>query len=933
MKKRENIRVKQRRSWFGARTNTIRTRLLVTFISLVLLTGLIIGATSAYINFQNAQKQIFDQLISIASLKESQVNSWTSSLQSDLDNFLFEEQRHSLATSLLLVSKKLSPSIREDTFAHLRQDFLRLMKRTGRFEEVFLIDRQGQTLLSTDPAQEGKIQSNQIYFQKGLESSYIQSPRYFPSLGKVLVIFAQPVVDTDGQILGVLAGRASLDILSQIMDERIGLGETGETYLVAPNQALLTVSRFKGYTPGETYIRSEGANIALQNRANGFNVYKDYRNEVVYGAYRWLPQLQVALLAEQDQAEALSSAYTALKINIAASLTAILLAVIVGLLVTRSIATPLANLAQIARQIAGGNLKLTAPAEQSGELADLAQAFNSMTGQLRELIDGLEERVESRTKALEASAEISRQLTALLDLDEVLNYVVNRVQSEFKLYHTHIYLLDENGEDLVMAAGYGEVGQKLKQKGHRLQTGQGIVGTVVSINEHFLSNNVNEVLNFVHNPLLPDTNSELAVPLRKGEQVLGVLDVQSEQINRFSQEDIALLQSIANQIAVAISNARLLTEMQLALQQIERLNRRLTGESWQQFNEEITTSGYRFVAGAKAKVNPDSQAWFSPMKQAAQQRQLVKQTHPGNGDSSQSELAVPLLLRGEVIGVLGVKREETPHWAEEEVAAVEAVANQVALALENARLSKEQEKTIVQLKDIDRLKSEFLTSMSHELRTPLNSIIGFADVLLQGIDGELNDMALNDIQLIHNSGKHLLALINDILDLAKIESGKMELVREAVNIKEITGAVLATSNSLVKDKPVQIIIDIPEMLPSVYGDKLRLNQILLNLVSNAAKFTHEGTITIKAAPNIYKPEMMTISVVDTGIGIPADKLNTIFERFRQADAGTTRKYGGTGLGLAICRQLIELHGGSLNVRSEEGIGSEFYFNIPLIAIA
>jgi signal transduction histidine kinase len=317
------------------------------------------------------------------------------------------------------------------------------------------------------------------------------------------------------------------------------------------------------------------------------------------------------------------------------------------------------------------------------------------------------------------------------------------------------------------------------------------------------------------------------------------------------------------------------------------------------------------------------------MKQAAAQKQLIRQTYPGNGGNSKTELAVPLVLRGQVIGVLGVKREETPDWADEEVAAVEAVANQVALALENARLSKEQEKTIIQLKDIDRLKSEFLTSMSHELRTPLNSIIGFADVLLQGIDGDLPDLALNDIQLIHNSGKHLLALINDILDLSKIEAGKMELVHEAVDIHEVTGAVLASSTSLVKDKPVEIVTDVPDMLPSVYADKLRLNQILLNLVSNAAKFTLEGTITIKAGPDKNKPDTMLISVKDTGIGIPSEKLDTIFERFRQADSGTTRKYGGTGLGLAICKQLVEMHGGGLNVRSEEGKGSEFFFTIPL----
>jgi signal transduction histidine kinase/FlaG/FlaF family flagellin (archaellin) len=609
----------------------------------------------------------------------------------------------------------------------------------------------------------------------------------------------------------------------------------------------------------------------------------------------------------------------------------LILAVILGFLISNTIVKSVQQLVKTARQIGAGDFTVRAAIDTQDEIGDLANSFNQMTDQLQATFARVEEQHQQRVQELKISAALSHKVTTILTLEE-LKGVIDDIQATFDLYHAHFYLVESETGDLIMMEGSGEVGQQLKEKEHRLGVGQGIVGTVAATNRYFLSNNVNETPNFVRNPLLPKTNSELAVPLRRADQVLGVLDVQSEQIDRFSPEDVFLIQSIADQAAVAIENARLLTETQQALKQVERLNHRLTGESWQQFNQEITTSGYRFVGGTKAKINPDATSWLPHMKEAAAQKQLVKHTHPGNGDRSKAELAVPLILRGEVIGVLGVKREESPGWAEEEVAAVEAVANQVALALENARLSKEQEKTIVQLKDIDRLKSEFLTSMSHELRTPLNSIIGFADVLLQGIDGELNDMALNDIQLIHNSGKHLLALINDILDLAKIESGKMELVREAVNIKEITGAVLATSSSLVKDKPVQIIIDVPETLPPVYADKLRLNQILLNLVSNAAKFTHNGTITIKATLPDHKPDMMTISVIDTGIGIPANKLNTIFERFLQADAGTTRKYGGTGLGLAICRQLIELHGGSLNVRSREGVGSEFYFDIPLASV-
>ncbi|MFC1976145.1 sensor histidine kinase, partial [Chloroflexota bacterium] len=295
-----------------------------------------------------------------------------------------------------------------------------------------------------------------------------------------------------------------------------------------------------------------------------------------------------------------------------------------------------------------------------------------------------------------------------------------------------------------------------------------------------------------------------------------------------------------------------------------------------------------------------------------------------------TELAVPLVLRGEVIGVLGVKREEETRWAEEEVAAVEAVANQVTQALENARLSKEREKTIVQLKEVDRLKDEFLTGMSHELRTPLNSIIGFADVILQGIDGEVSEMAMNDIRLIHNSGQHLLTLINDILDLAKIEAGKMELVCEPLSIEETIRDVMASTNALIKSKPVEVVLDIVEGLPPIYADKLRLTQILINLVSNAAKFTEEGLITIKADKYEIDPHLALISVADQGIGIPPQMVDTIFDRFRQIASVSTRKTGGTGLGLPICKQLVELHGGAIEVTSEEGVGSNFHFTIPFV---
>lgn len=875
---------------------------------------LLVGAILAQRSFASEREQALDLQQQVAQRVAAELESFLQEVANDLRSLSgeirdLEQPDRAQQLSLLLEAFNSGP---------YRQVY----------EEFTLLDDQGREQLRvsrTDiiPTNELGNRAGKDEFEqpKASRGAYFGLIEFDQTSDEPLMTLAIPLFEPRSvQLNGVLVARIRFKTVGDLIS----------TIQISGNQTIYVVDlegKVVAHQDPSVTLRDKHFDLSTQvNNQIGLT-----GTDVVLGdaPIHQLDQQILSVVAERPAAEALDSAYNTMYTIVYTILIALVIAAGLGFLVVRQIVRPIEALSTTAQAIIKGDLTQQVEVTSQDELGKLAGAFNSMTAQLRDLIDGLEDRVHERTRALETSAEISRQVTTILSIDKLLQYVVSFIQKEFNFYHVHIYLVDVETGDLVMAEGSGEVGQRLKERGHRLPTGQGIVGTVAALNEHFLSNNVNEVLNFVRNPLLPNTNSEMAVPLRKADQVLGVLDIQSEQINRFTAEDVALMQTIANQTAVALDNARLLSETQAALREVERLNRQLTREVWQQFGEEVTTSGYRFVAGNRKKISPASDAWLPPMKEAALQKQMVTQTHPGNGDPAKAELAMPLLLRGQVIGVLGVKREETPTWAEEEVAAVEAVANQVALALENARLSKEQAKTIVQLKDIDRLKSEFLTSMSHELRTPLNSIIGFADVLLQGIDGELNDMALNDIQLIHNSGKHLLALINDILDLSKIEAGKMELVREAVDIKDVANAVLASSHSLVKDKPVEIITDVSDMLPPVYADKLRLNQILLNLVSNAAKFTHEGAITIKASLNPHKLDMMTISVIDTGIGIPASKLSTIFERFRQADSSTTRKYGGTGLGLAICKQLVEMHGGTLNVRSEEGVGSEFYFAIPL----
>jgi len=300
---------------------------------------------------------------------------------------------------------------------------------------------------------------------------------------------------------------------------------------------------------------------------------------------------------------------------------------------------------------------------------------------------------------------------------------------------------------------------------------------------------------------------------------------------------------------------------------------------------------------------------------------------------TKSEVAIPLQVGGNILGVIDIQSNDLNAFANDDLAVLKSLSDQVAVAINNATLYSESQELIKNLKEIDQLKSQFLANMSHELRTPLNSIIGFSRVILKGIDGPITEMQNQDLTAIYNSGQHLLGLINDILDLARIEAGKMELNFEEVKLTDIVTSVLSTAKGLVKEKPIQLIERIPLDFPTIRGDTMRVRQVLLNLISNASKFTDEGTITIEAKiqPGSTGAKVALISVTDTGSGISNEGQERLFKAFSQVDGSATRKSGGSGLGLSICANLVQLHGGQIGVLSEEGQGSTFWFTIPLFS--
>ncbi len=345
--------------------------------------------------------------------------------------------------------------------------------------------------------------------------------------------------------------------------------------------------------------------------------------------------------------------------------------------------------------------------------------------------------------------------------------------------------------------------------------------------------------------------------------------------------------------------------------------------------------GYQLVTAGHA-IQIDAER--SLVARAARERQAVIANDVRNEadflpnpflPDTRSEMAIPMIVGDRVLGVLDVQSKDVDHFTQEDISIQTTLAAQVGIALQNARLYQEQSATVTQLRELDKLKSSFLANMSHELRTPLNSILGFADVMLEELDGPLTPNMDNDLKLIQKNGQHLLHLINDVLDMAKIESGKLNLIIEKFNLHEIMEEVTSITSSLANEKNLILSInDDSDRDLEVNADRTRLRQVMINLVNNAMKFTDKGKIAIHVT---REGNSVLISVQDTGIGIEPSHLEAIFQEFTQVDSSTTRKAGGTGLGLPISRRLIEMHGGRLWAESTgvEGEGATFYVFLPI----
>jgi signal transduction histidine kinase len=427
-----------------------------------------------------------------------------------------------------------------------------------------------------------------------------------------------------------------------------------------------------------------------------------------------------------------------------------------------------------------------------------------------------------------------------------------------------------------------------------------------------------------------EPGGRLAVPIALRGKVIGAIGLGDPAGDRlWTTEDINLVESVARQMSVVMENARLLEETQRTLAEITELNRRYVHQAWDEFLGSEERADFVF---AQPGVDGDE-----PLPAEVERVLALSQTLstiPPDGGQPESALVAPINVRQQIIGALGLEEKgEVREWTADDLALVDAVASEMSWAVENARLLAESERRAVQLgqtakqlREVDQFRAQFLANMSHELRTPLNSIIGFSRVILKGIDGPLTDLQKTDLEAIHSNGQHLLAMINEILDMSKIEAGRMDLTIERVDLQALIRGVISASTALVQGRPIELRTDIQDPLPTIWADGMRLRQVITNLMSNATKFTSEGAITFRAWSD---EDMAYVSVEDTGEGIPEEKIPLVFEPFRQVDGSPTRKAQGTGLGMPISRQYIEMHDGGMWLESEYGVGSKFTFCVPI----
>lgn len=770
-------------------SRSIRVRLILAFLTAALLPFVGISFILTISQGQSVRQTAKNQLGTVLTYKRNAILSWSNAVTADLSNALLGENTQQQIQQILITSSA-SPEYQQvrQTYNIVRQRFITQIQQSPYYSEIFLLNTQGVVVLSSENAQEGQDYNQRAFFLQGLQETFLEAPSYSTALARPVMFVSRPILSGENVAIGVIAGRVRMEQLDQLLNDRAGLGETGKTYLVNADKIL--VAGFSEDEQGKP-INSVGLDIALQQLTTGAtdqpmsaSYYNDFRLVPVLGVNQAIPEIHAVLMAEQDSNELTRGTFANLAVSASVAISSILVALFIALMVTHGIATPVTELAHLSRQIAGwrgsagensdsaaaatiefntlreGAAALARQETNSDEIGLLAQAFEDMAGELTVLIGSLEERVQERTRLLqirsnylEASTEVGRATASFLDPDELIEQAAEVIRQRFGLYYVGIFLADEKRQWADLRAGTGEAGKNMIARGHRVPIGRtSMIGWCIANAQARIAQVAASDTVRITNPELPDTRSEAAIPLRSRGQVVGAISIQSQEINAFDDTSIAALQFMADQLAIAIHNARLYTQSQEAIEAERRAYTTQSQTAWNRWLEgnidtlstdrlnaegqssdsitEKTTFTVRAAPGSEI-ARRGKPVWSEDMQRAFDQGTTV--TEQSDERKTENSVAIPILVRGNTIGVLRVAQAEQA-WTQEEVAFLESIGEQLGIALDSARLYSETQRKAEQERQIGAATSRMRASLDIEsvLKTAVEEIYQMLNPSIEG---------------------------------------------------------------------------------------------------------------------------------------------------------------------------------------------------------
>lgn len=815
--------------------NRIKTRLVFWFL-LLSLTPLLIALSITY--FQRVhviEVSTFDKLTAIRDLKVARLNDWLNERVGDMNSFSADRELSDLEFITNTASLNKAD---QDYFEKIRYYLSDKLKNYPVYHELYIINPQnGKIIAATKKYLEGEDRNNDDFFLNPMKTGAlcIKDIHYSTQISELTMIYSIPIfsLEKKNKIIAVLVAEIDLqNTLYEMLLDRVGLGETGETLIVNDQVMALNELRWYDNAPLKLKIQAEPA-VKAATGETGILASKDYRNEPILAAYTYIPQTKWGFVCKQDSYELNAPIRNLLFNFIILFLLSASVIIFIALQISKSISTPITNMDKIAKDFGEGKYFSRNKITTNDELGSLARELNKMADQ-----------TESTLVIQRGVVEISETMINKSSIDGFAIDLLKKLMGISNAIMSSFYILNEGSMEYEHFASIGAKEEMLLS--FSAENPQGEFGNVLSAKGivHVQDIPENTIFKFqtVAGDIIP--KELISIPVFVEGTVIAIISLVS--IQKFTRECIEIINKSWVSINTSYSNL-------------------------------VASERTRILAEHLARMNQQLEAQSEELQDQAEELQ-----------DQASEL------------------QHTSEELQEQNIELEAQRKQVEAA--------------------NKLKSEFLSNMSHELRTPLNSIMALSRVLLMQTQDRLNEEESSYLEIVERNGKRLLTLINDILDLSKIEAGKMDVYPQLISVKSLIQVVKENLQSLADEKNLKMTLKIPENLPYAETDESRLHQVLTNIVGNAVKFTEKGSVIISS---YFDKENISIRIQDTGIGIAEDLLPFIFDEFRQVDGTTSRQYEGTGLGLAIAKKTVGILGGHIHVDSKKDVGSVFTIEIPI----